>query len=232
MTSQAGEAIRSQFGKNCLDGILSRRARTLTERLRPWIPRGRRIADVGSGTGHNAMAWQSEFGATVDEFDVADLHWVGAGPTIFDGQRFAVADRTYQVVTVLFVLQYSSQVIDLLREVRRISADRVIIIQSTYRGNWGRMWLNVRGFLWGPVAWTIARLAGVVQGKPGSLVSRRLYSRDELRQLFQNVGLTIRHWEPEEWWGFRISRDLIVLEVNPIDHRSPSSSPPAMKNVG
>ena len=232
MTSRAGEEIRYQFGKTWFDWILSRRARPLTERLRPWVPVGCQIADVGSGTGHNAMVWRSEFGAAVDEFDVADLHWVGAGPTIFDGQRFSVADRTYQVVTVLFVLQYSSQVFHLLQEVRRISADRVIVIQSTYRGRWGRLWLNVRGFLWGPVACTVARLAGVVQGNPRSLVSQRLYSRDELRQLFLNVGLTVRHWEPEEWWGFQISRDLIVLEVNPINLRSPSSSPPAMKNGG
>ncbi|MBS0204639.1 MAG: methyltransferase domain-containing protein [Planctomycetes bacterium] len=215
-----------------LDRIMARRARKLTERLRPWISAGTRVADVGSGTGHNAMAWRLELGVAVDEFDVADLHWVGGGPIIFDGLRLPAAESDYHVVTVLFALHFSPHPSDLLQEIRRIAADRVIVIQSTYRGRWGQMWLNIRGFLWGPVAWTVARLAGAVQGNPISLVSQRLYSRDDLRQLFQNAGLTIRHWEPEEWWGFRISRDLIVLDANRLTPTSHSSSQPAMKSIG
>ena len=216
------------------DWIMQQRARKLTDRLRAWIPSNSRVADIGSGTGHNAQAWRTELNATVDEFDVSDLHWIGTGATLFDGRRLPIVDAAYPIVTLLFVLQYSSQAVELLRESRRISAGRVLMIQSTYRGQWGRAWLNVREFIWGPLAFFVARRCGILRGMSCPLFSRTLYSRPELRQLFQQAGLTVRHWEPSEWWGLMISRDLYVLEVNPMtpSHRCPSSSPPETKHAG
>lgn len=214
------------------DRIMTRRAQKLTKRLRNWIPPGSHVADIGSGTGHNALAWRTELAATVDEFDVSDLHWVGAGPRIFDGLKIPAANAVYPVVTLLFVLHYSPQAVKLLREAGRISSDRVLVIQSTYRGPWGRLWLNVRGMIWGPVAYIVARWVGILKGGSCPLISRTLFSRHELTRIFQQAGLTVRHWEPQEWRGLMISRDLYVLEVSPQPAICPSSSPPAMKNAG
>lgn len=214
------------------DRVMTRRARNLTHRLGDWIPPGSRVADIGSGTGHNATAWRSELAATVDEFDVADLHWVGAGPRIFDGLQIPAANAAYSVVTVLFVLHYSPQPVELLCEAGRISSGRVLVIQSTYRGLWGRLCLNVRGMIWGPVAFLVARLVGMLKGGSCPLISRTLFSREELSRVFQQAGLTVQHWEPQEWWGLMISRDLYVLEISPRPVICPSSSPPAMKSVG
>ncbi|MDB5385821.1 MAG: Methyltransferase domain protein [Planctomycetaceae bacterium] len=204
------------------DWVMSRRAANLTGRLRNWIPRRCRLADIGSGTGHNAQHWRAQFNANVDEFDVCDLHWTGAGPVIFDGRRIPVADATYSIVTLLFVLQYSPQALELLQEARRICAHRVIVFQSTYDGKWGRGWLRVRDFLWGPLAFYLARFAGMIRGYSCPLKSQTLFSRPELTQLFQQAGLTIHHWEPQEWWGLRISRDLYILESTAIPAKCPS----------
>jgi hypothetical protein len=211
---------------------MSSRAQQLTRRLEPWIPARSSVADVGSGTGHNAEVWRRQLDARVDEFDVADLHWIGDGPMIFDGRRLTVADASYAIVTLLFVLQYVSDVTGLLQEVRRVSAGRVILIQSTYQGAWGYFWLSVREFAWGPVAYGVARFAGIVKGQSCSLKSRTLFTRQQLTQVFQQAGLIVTHCEPENWPGLSISRDLYVLECATMPSISPSLSPLETKNAG
>ncbi len=199
-----------------LDDIMNRRARGLAGRLQPWLPEGSRVADIGSGTGHNAANWRELLHVSVDEFDVADLHWVGDGPTLFDGRNLSVANATYDVVTLLFVLQYSPHVRELLAEAHRISRGRVLLIQSTCQGRWGRMWLRLREFCWGPLAFHVAGFVGAIRGQPCPLNARRQFSLDELRTLFQQSGFRICHWQPRPWPGLRVSRDLFVLE--PIRH--------------
>lgn len=208
------------------------RAMQLTRRLAPWISLESRIADIGSGTGHNAEAWRQSFNATVNEFDVTDLHWVGNGPMIFDGRKLAVGDTTYSIVTLLFVLQYASDPTELLREAGRISDGRVLVIQSTYHGSWGYFWLSLRDFVWGPVAYCVARFAGIVKGQSCSLKSRTLFTRTQMTQLFQQAGLKVIHDQPENWPGLSISRDLYVLEHASTTSISQSSSPLETKSVG
>lgn len=198
--------------RKLIDWLMERRARRLGERVVGWIPRGCRIADIGSGTGHNAQSFRSLFSSAVDEFDVADLHWIGPGPIIFDGRQLPVTDASYVVVTLLFVLQYVVDVTGLLREISRVSARRIIVIQSTYRGGWGRIWLTLRGLIWGRVAYRVASISGVVKGPACSLIRQHLFTREELRRLFQASGLRVIHFEPCEWPGMRVSRDLFVLE--------------------
>src|ERR1700694_3638237 len=99
---------------------MDRRALALTVRLRGFMEPGCRVADIGSGSGHNASCWRTTLGVEVDEFDAADLHWVGAGPPLWHGARLPSATAEYDAVTLLFVLQYAPHPASLLQEVRRI----------------------------------------------------------------------------------------------------------------
>jgi ubiquinone/menaquinone biosynthesis C-methylase UbiE len=211
---------------------MSRRAKQLTRRLKPWISTGGRIADVGSGTGHNAETWRQDLDVIVDEFDVQDLHWIGDGPMIFDGRKIPAPDAAYSTVTLLFVLQYAVDPVGLLQELRRMSAGRVLLVQSTYQGTWGYFWLSVREFFWGPVAHRVARVAGIVKGQSCSLKSRTLYTRQQLARMFQQAGLTVIHSQAEPWWGRSTSRDLYVLESATRPSTCRSSSPPETKSDG
>jgi SAM-dependent methyltransferase len=222
----------ARWMKPWFDRVMARRAAGLTGRLRKWIPEGSRVADVGSGTGHNADCWRTMLRVVVDEFDVADLHWVGPGPMLFDGRRLPAPDAAYDVVTLLFVLHYTPQSVELLTEVRRIARGPVLLVQSTCRGPWGRFCLSLRELCWGPLAFHVARLSGIIRGQPCPLNSRTLYSFEELMGLIQRAGLRVLHWEPQPWRGFLVSRDLFVLEPMPEHATCRSSSRPAMKCGG
>lgn len=192
---------------------MHRRAAALTQRLRKYIARRSRLADVGSGTGHNAHLWRTTLEVTVAEFDVADLHWVGSGPILYDGERLPAADAGFDVVTLLFVLQYPPDPLRLLREARRICLGRVLVMQSTYQGGWGRLCLDFRELIWGRFAFHISRLVRAIPEQPCPLRPQTALTREELRRLFEEAGFCIQTWEPQAWWGMNVSRDLYVLET-------------------
>jgi ubiquinone/menaquinone biosynthesis C-methylase UbiE len=214
--------------KAVFNWVMRRRARELTARLRQWLRPGLSVADVGSGSGHNAACWRA-FGVEVDEFDVADLHWVGAGPTLWDGSRLPCSADEYDVVTLLFVLHYVPDPRALLQELRRICSGRVVVLQSTYRGRWGRFALALREFVWGRTALLVARLARLIRSRECPLRPRRCFTREELRRTFGQSGFRVISWEPDEWQGMNVSRDLYVLEATHASRQFPSSSRPATK---
>jgi SAM-dependent methyltransferase len=193
--------------------VMARRARSLFARLGPHLPASGTIADIGSGTGHNAEEIRRRTALTVREFDVADLHWVGPGPAIVAGNRVPIDDRAFDGLLLLFVLQYPDSPRELLAEACRISRGSVIALQSTYRGEWGRAVLTMREFTWGRLALRVASAFRVVRPVECSLRPRRHFTRAELLQLFDDAGLVVVSFEPAEWPGLRVSRDLYVLET-------------------
>lgn len=194
------------------DRIMVHRAIALFDRVGRHLPGSGTIADIGSGTGHNAEEIRRNTTLSVREFDVADLHWVGPGPVIFAGGRVPVDDGAFDGLLLLFVLQYVDSPHALLSEVRRVSRGPVIVVQSIYRGWWGRTVLGLREFVWGRLALRVAVGLGVLPPVECPLSPRRYFTRLELHRLFEAAGLVIVKSEPAEWFGLCVSRDLFVLE--------------------
>lgn len=194
------------------DRIMVHRAAVLFDRVGPHLPASGTIADLGSGTGHNAEEIRRRTTLSVREFDVADLHWVGSGPVIFNGGRVPVDDGAFEGLLMLFVLQYLDSPQELLAEVCRISRGPVIVLQSTYRGKWGRTVLGLREFVWGRLALRVAVGLRVLPPVECPLSPRRYFTRHELHRLFDAAGLVVVKSQPAEWFGLCVSRDLYVLE--------------------
>jgi hypothetical protein len=192
--------------------VMKRRARAVFCRISPHMPSDGTIADVGSGTGHNAELIRRQTSLMVNEYDVADLHWTGPGPTLMQGASVPAPDRSHAVVLLLFVLHYPESASHLLRDARRISRGSVIVLQSTYSGALGLFVLRLREFVWGRLAFQIAVFMRLVQDGDCPLHPRRFYTRPELLDEFQRAGLIVRSIHPSSWLGLNVSRDLFILE--------------------
>ncbi len=191
--------------------ILSRRAGKLADRLGPHLPHGGRILDIGSGTGHTAQALHRRAPLEVVQADVTDLSVVGAPPIRFD-ETLPFADDAFAAALMLFVLQYPGDPLRLLREAGRITAGPLLVVQSTYCGRLGRAALGANEFLWGPVAFLVARCAGLVSPCEFTLAARRLFTRAELRDLFRHAGLRVCAWHAQPWPVVPVGYDLFILE--------------------
>ncbi|MEI8019916.1 MAG: methyltransferase domain-containing protein [Schlesneria sp.] len=191
--------------------VMSRRSQKLLARLFHCLPESGNIADVGSGTGHNADAVRRLGKHHVREFDVADLHWVGPGPELINNSKIPAEDRVFDGLIMFFVLQYPLSPEELLRECRRVSRGPLLIIQSTYQGRLGRFLLSIREFFWGRFALRLAIMAGLVRPGHCSLQTRRDFTRLELTELFTRTGLEVVEVVPRNWSRLGVSRDLFVL---------------------
>lgn len=194
--------------------IMARRAQSLIARIRSHLPKTGMIADIGSGTGHNANELRRYTSLTVCEFDVTDLHWVGPGPTMIHANHVPADDSAFDGLLMMFILQYPESPQQLLLEASRVSRGPLILVQSTYVGWWGRMVLIVREFIWGRLAFRVACIFGIVSNTKNSLQPSHYFTRQDLVRLFESVGLKIIKSEPSEWLGLNISRDLYVLEAS------------------
>lgn len=196
--------------KQILNLVLSWRAHRLAGRLGPHLPGGGRVIDIGSGTGHTVRALRRRAPVDFVEADVTDLG-VGARPIRF-GETLPFVDDAFAGALILFVLQYPADPLGLLREARRVTDGQILVLQSTYRGRFGRATLGANEFLWGPAAFVVARCAGLIGAARFTLGARRLFTRAELRDLFGRAGLRVRAWHDQPWPIAPVSYDLFILE--------------------
>jgi ubiquinone/menaquinone biosynthesis C-methylase UbiE len=197
------------------DRRLRRRAERLVRRLVQHLPEGARVLDIGSGTGHNARALRLWTGGACLEADVVDFHVVGGGPMLFDGMRLPLANDEVDVSLVIHALSYCEDPTALLREAGRVASQRVLLIQSTYRGPWGRAFLLVRGWLQGRLSFWLCRALGLIPSVADPLRPRWIFSREQLKAIVGHSGLSLRRLEPEPGLATKTSRDLLVLDRAP-----------------
>lgn len=201
--------------------LAARRADQIANWLSPHLPLAGHVLDVGSGTGHNAVALRTRTQLELAEADVVDMHAVGDGPALFDGIRLPFGDGEFAASLLIFVLQYPDNPLELLLETRRVTTGRVLVVQSTYRGAVGLVLLKTREFLMGRFAFRLARMTRFIGDVPCPLTPRRYWTREEIIELGRLANLTLREVVPESppnqvnCKRF-LSRDLFVFESSPV----------------
>ena len=173
------------------------------------------MLDIGSGTGHNAEALRVRGARTCVEADVVDFHVVGVGPVLFDGARLPFADRVFDTCLLAFVLSYTDDPAALLREAGRVASRRVVVLQSSPRGQAGRIALRLRSWVQGRVAFRLCATLRLIPASPSPLRSRRMLSRERVGELAGEAGLELARVVPEPGLLGLVSRDLFVLEGPP-----------------
>jgi SAM-dependent methyltransferase len=195
-----------------METLLRRRAERLVRFIWPELPAVGPILDVGSGTGHNAEWLVGFSGREVVEADVVDIHWVGRGPVLFDGKVLPFHDGQFSASFLLFVLQYAEEPEFLLKEMRRVTSGRVMVLQSIYSGRIGHSILTAWEFMTGCFALFVARTLGLVSARACALRPKRFFTRQSLDELVNASGFRVRAIRRFNAISLRLSRELYVLE--------------------
>jgi SAM-dependent methyltransferase len=198
--------------RGLLDRTMARRADRLAQQIAPYIPQSGQLLDIGSGTGHNAIAIERRHATHITNLDVVNMRVVGAPPVLFDGQTLPFGDQGFDGALLLFVLHYCDDPLALLREARRVTGGPLVVLQSTYDGLLAGAILRLYDFAWGPIGFALARMVGMVRAPSCRLYARALATDASLRQLFAQAELTAVPVWSERWPLVRVSRTLFVLK--------------------
>jgi SAM-dependent methyltransferase len=190
--------------KRLLERLLERRAEALARRIAPFLADCGSALDIGCGTGHNAAALRAmRPRLAVCEADVVDMKVVGDAPVLIHEAVLPFPGDRFDCGLLLFVLQYPSDPVPLLREARRVISHRLLILQSTWGDALSRWLLRGREWMQGSVAFHVARRAGLIAPCRCPLRPARLMDRPHLEGLFRASGWSVHRRQEERWPGTR-----------------------------
>jgi len=111
--------------------FIRKRSETVVSRIKPYIKKGIKLIDIGSGSGDVASLLQSQ-GFEVTPVDVADFH----GPrmiktTIYDGKTLPFKDKSFDTALLLMVMHHTPNPEIVFKEASRV-AKEVIVIETSY----------------------------------------------------------------------------------------------------
>ena len=199
--------------RHFLNWILVRRAGQLVRWISPYLPQDGVVIDVGAGTGHTIQAVRRQH-PDLDsvEVDVVNIRVVPGNAVLFDGYRLPFVDGQFSAAIVIFVLQYCNKPQTLLRNLHPMMNGPILLIQSTYHSRFGYWWLRAFDFLWGPIAFHIARIFGLVHTSEHALDGKTFYTLSELTQLVEQAGFHVQLLETKPLFPMPMSYHILRLE--------------------
>lgn len=106
--------------------------------LKPYLPAQGQLIDIGCASGKMAEYIQKQTGLDITLLDVVDHNESHLPLQTYDGHKIPFKTNQFDVSLLVFVLHHATDPIQLLAETRRITRQRLIVIEDTPRGRWER----------------------------------------------------------------------------------------------
>lgn len=117
--------------------LFFKRAKEGYEQISPFLIKGSKILDIGSGGCHVAKVLQDN-NYNVTALDIKNnSHIKSIQPIIYNGSRLPFSDKSFDVALLLTVLHHAKDSLGLLREASRV-AKRIIISEDIYLTTFGK----------------------------------------------------------------------------------------------
>jgi ubiquinone/menaquinone biosynthesis C-methylase UbiE len=197
------------------DFLLDRRARKIVDRIQPHLPADGTVLDFGCGTGHNAKELRRRRpDAEVLEADVVQMN-PSTTMLRIASDRIPLDNAAVRCTVLCYVLHYSLDPIAVLREIRRVTRDRVILLQTTADSAIARSLWRVRDAIYGRWAFHVCRLLKLVPAGTPCPMERiaTSFTSTGLLTMLVDAGFEVRVVESRRWPLTTLSRDLVVVDI-------------------
>jgi SAM-dependent methyltransferase len=194
------------FQRQVLDGIvrhfahgaLETRAEKITQLFENQIPERSRILDLGGGWGFYAEPLKKR-GHEHLVLDVVNPGYQKAPLVLYDGFRVPFSDRSFDTTILITMLHHVPDPQALFKEVRRVTRQKVVVVEDLYHHAVGRFWTICRDRLL-----NMEFMAHPHQFRKDS----------QWRQFFKDAGFEVSSFKSFYTWlsGFRILNGIYVLE--------------------
>lgn len=124
-------------------GALEARAEKIVQLFENQIPQGSRILDLGGGWGFYAGPLKKR-GHELLVLDVVNPGYQRAPVVIYDGIRIPFPDGSFDVTILVTMLHHVTDPRALFEEVRRVTRQKVVVVEDLYHHTAGRFWTICR----------------------------------------------------------------------------------------
>lgn len=122
---------------------LDRRAEFFTDHFADDLPRDSTVLDIGGRWGFYVKPLETR-GHDVTVLDVVKPSFQKAPVVIYDGLKIPFQDQSFDASLLVTVLHHVDDLDSLVREVRRVTRKRLIVIEDLYHHLPGRWWTILR----------------------------------------------------------------------------------------
>lgn len=125
--------------------------KTRAKRLRPRILDAlgdtcTTVLDLGCGDMILTEYMQRTTKLSITALDTVDSNLSQMPLTIYDGDRIPFADRSFDATMVAYVLHHCTDIRAVLKEIKRVSSKRIIILEEIYSNTFAEKMLHLHDF--------------------------------------------------------------------------------------
>jgi SAM-dependent methyltransferase len=124
-----------RYSDPALDRILTARAGRKVDLIGDFTPEdkaGASVLDLGAGEGYVGQELAHRTGIEVTLADVIDLNRTELPHVVYDGRRLPFETDNFDAVLLVYVLHHADSPDAVLNEAARVSAGRIIVLESIY----------------------------------------------------------------------------------------------------
>lgn len=122
---------------------LEKRAESIVRLFEDQLPQGSRILDLGGGWGFYSEPLATRGHETL-VLDVVKPGYQKAPVVIYEGDKVPFDDKSFDVTTMVTMLHHVPDPDALVREVRRVTRKKIVVVEDLYHHPAGRFWTICR----------------------------------------------------------------------------------------
>lgn len=120
-------------------------AKKMCRECRHFIKKGAKILDLGCGSAIVVNEFKNFFGAKISGADVIDKRVIPIDFTLYDGKNLPLADNSFDVVLLAYVLHHCQDPVRVLQETKRVASEKVIIYEDLPESFFSRILCKIHG---------------------------------------------------------------------------------------
>lgn len=153
------------------------RALKIALQLKDFIKKGDGVLDIGLGNGYVAKQIKEHYKIYMEGVDVVDYNETDIKNTIYDGTHLPFKDKSFDCILILQTLHHCTDQIQVLREAKRVSRKRIIIMEDVYNNYFEKILTFLHDY--------------ISNKRKGINCPYYFHNKNEWKIVFKNLGLKI-----------------------------------------
>jgi 2-polyprenyl-3-methyl-5-hydroxy-6-metoxy-1,4-benzoquinol methylase len=175
-------------------------ARRMCKELKPYISSNAKVLDLGCGSGIVTNQIKDDLKADITGIDIIDLRVEDIPFMLYDGKDLSeIKDNAFDTVLISYVLHHTENPKEILKQVKRIAKNNIIIYEDLYERSLGKIYCNIHGKVFNE--W--------VQKND---IKAKFFSEKEWEENFKELGLKVIFRKEKPYPLNPVRRMLFVLK--------------------